>query len=45
MDDIRNLNETEQAKIIDESDGFAEFTPKINTRSSNFFSLKGIWLG
>ena len=24
MDDIRNLDETEQGRIIDESDGFAE---------------------
>jgi H+-transporting ATPase len=28
MDDIRNLNETEQAKIIESSDGFAEIYPE-----------------
>jgi H+-transporting ATPase len=28
MDDIRNLSETEQAKIIEDSDGFAEIYPE-----------------
>ena len=28
MDDIRNLSETEQSKIINESEGFAEIYPE-----------------
>jgi H+-transporting ATPase len=45
MDDIRNLNETEQAKIIDESDGFAEIYPEDKYKIVKLLQSKGHMVG
>ncbi|MFZ2037004.1 MAG: plasma-membrane proton-efflux P-type ATPase [Dehalococcoidales bacterium] len=45
MDDIRNLDETEQAKIIDESDGFAEIYPEDKYKIVKLLQSKGHMVG
>ena len=45
MDDIRNLNKTEQAKIIDESDGFAEIYPEDKYKIVKLLQSKGHMVG
>jgi H+-transporting ATPase len=45
MDDIRNLNETEQAKIINESDGFAEIYPEDKYKIVKLLQSKGHMVG
>ena len=45
MDDIQNLDETEQAKIIDESDGFAEIYPEDKYKIVKLLQSKGHMVG
>jgi H+-transporting ATPase len=45
MDDIRNLDETEQAKIINESDGFAEIYPEDKYKIVKLLQSKGHMVG
>ncbi len=45
MDDFRNLDETEQAKIIDESDGFAEIYPEDKYKIVKLLQAKGHMVG
>jgi H+-transporting ATPase len=45
MDDIRNLNETEQTKIINESDGFAEIYPEDKYKIVKLLQSKGHMVG
>ncbi|MHB8104478.1 MAG: plasma-membrane proton-efflux P-type ATPase [Dehalococcoidales bacterium] len=45
MDDFRSLSETEQAKIIDESDGFAEIYPEDKYRIVKLLQSRGHMVG
>ena len=45
MDDFRNLSETERAKIIDESDGFAEIYPEDKYKIVKLLQSKGHLVG
>ncbi|MFA5307887.1 MAG: plasma-membrane proton-efflux P-type ATPase [Dehalococcoidales bacterium] len=45
MDDFRNLSETEQAKIIDESDGFAEIYPEDKYKIVKLLQSRGHMVG
>jgi H+-transporting ATPase len=45
MDEFRNLSETEQAKIIDESDGFAEIYPEDKYKIVKLLQSRGHMVG
>jgi H+-transporting ATPase len=45
MDDLRNLSETEQSKLIDESDGFAEIYPEDKYRIVKLLQSRGHMVG
>ena len=45
MDDFRKLSETEQAKIIDESDGFAEIYPEDKYKIVKLLQSRGHMVG
>ncbi len=45
MDDFRNLSETEQTKIIDESDGFAEIYPEDKYKIVKLLQSRGHLVG